>query len=63
MGAVVAPPVSYPDDGDGRRVPAYWEMAGVGLGTVELAEKYIAALKAEYEELSKLGVFLPVDEE
>jgi hypothetical protein len=63
MGAVVAPPVSYPDDGDGRRVPAYWEMAGVGLGTVELAEKYIAAVKAEYEELSKLGEFLPVDEE
>ena len=63
MGAVVAPPVSSPDDGDGRRVPAYWEMAGIALGSVELAEKYIAAVKAEYEEISKLGVFLPVDEE
>ncbi len=62
MGAVLAPPMPQDDDGTGTGVPAYWQIDGVAMGTVEHAENYIAALKAEYKQLSDAGI-LPPDPE
>jgi hypothetical protein len=62
VGAALAPPMPLDDDGTGTGVAAYWQIDGVAMGSVEHAENYIAALKAEYKELSDAGI-LPPDPE